>query len=309
MFRRAIAADARISRWIGPDGWDFRRFDWPAPATPRGTILFQAGRGDMIEKYLEAMAHWHQQGWSITSVDWRGQGGSGRVSPDPHVGDIDDFSTYVADIGAFWAEWAPQASGPVVMIAHSMGGYLVLRALAEKAVAPVAVVLCAPMLGLHSPLGPWLGERFARMLGGVGNASRPAWKANERPGIRDPRFALLTHDASRYDDEKYWHEAKPELLTGPPSWRWLVKAFASTRELRADPRVGNVSVPILMLVADADQLVDPRAAVKLAARLPDVRVVHFGEEAAHELLREADPVRNRALGEIDLFLASRAQRS
>ncbi len=46
----------------------------------------------------------------------------------------------------------------------------------------------------------------------------------------------------------------------------------------------------------------------VAAKLPDVRVVRFGKEAAHELLREVDAVRNRAIGEIDLFLAARVPR-
>jgi len=36
-------------------------------------------------------------------------------------------------------------------------------------------------------------------------------------------------------------------------------------------------------------------------------VVRFKSESAHEVLREADGVRNRAIGEIDIFLASRAQ--
>jgi lysophospholipase len=37
-------------------------------------------------------------------------------------------------------------------------------------------------------------------------------------------------------------------------------------------------------------------------------VVAFGPESAHEILREADPVRNRAITAIDHFLDSRAPR-
>jgi lysophospholipase len=55
-------------------------------------------------------------------------------------------------------------------------------------------------------------------------------------------------------------------------------------------------------VADADALVDPRAAAAVAAGLPDVEMLHFGDESAHEILREADDVRNRALAAIDTFL-------
>lgn len=45
----------------------------------------------------------------------------------------------------------------------------------------------------------------------------------------------------------------------------------------------------------------------MAGKLPDARVVRFGKESAHEILREGDKVRNRAIGEIDLFLQARAQ--
>lgn len=57
-----------------------------------------------------------------------------------------------------------------------------------------------------------------------------------------------------------------------------------------------------MLVADHDRLVDARAARRIAGRLPRARLVRLGREAAHEILREADPVRGRALVGIDAFL-------
>jgi len=57
-----------------------------------------------------------------------------------------------------------------------------------------------------------------------------------------------------------------------------------------------------MLIAEHDQLVDPRAAAQVAARLPNATLIRFGRGAAHELLREADPVRQRAMAAIDAFL-------
>src|SRR5256885_5327523 len=47
------------------------------PYTTLFRSLFQGGRGDIFEKYLESFSHWKGQGWTITSFDWRGQGGSG----------------------------------------------------------------------------------------------------------------------------------------------------------------------------------------------------------------------------------------
>ncbi|WP_445192006.1 alpha/beta fold hydrolase [Sphingomonas sp. Tas61C01] len=305
-FRRALPAEAAMSSWTASDGWPLRRFDWPVPAgTVRGSVLFQGGRGDIIEKYLEAMTHWHDAGWAVTSFDWRGQGGSGRTTADPHVGHASSFAPFVDDLSVLWHDWRAATPGPHVVMGHSMGGHLVLRAIVEGAIDPDAAVLIAPMLGLRSPVGAIWGERLARAMRSLGDAARPAWKGHERPGAID-RQPLLTKDKSRYEDEIYWYRGAPTLRLGPPSWAWLVAAFASTRQQRADPRLQAVKTPVLMLVADADALVDPRAAAAVAAALPDVEMLRFGDGSAHEILREADGVRDRALAAIDGFLDLRA---
>ena len=311
LYRRALPAGARVSAWDAPDGWTLRRFDWPGDrARARGSILFLPGRGDMIEKYLELFAHWHAQGWHVGAFDWRGQGGSGRLTADPLVGDIDDFATWIGDLAGFWRAWVASVPGPHVVVGHSMGGHLALRAAVEEAAVPDALVLVAPMLGLRVKWGNRLGELLARMLGGRGILTRPAWKGNGvLPGTRKGRQALLTHSDERYADEMWWRTTRPDLAIGPPSWRWVIQAFASTRPLREDPRLKQLACPVLMLVADADLLVSTPAALAVARRLSDARVVRFGSESAHEILREADPVRSRAIGEIDRFLANRVSRA
>ncbi len=304
--RRAIPADARIGYWTASDGWKLRRFDWPAPAR-RGRILFQTGRGDSVEKYLETFAHLHAHGWSVTAFDWRGQGGSGRLSADPHIGHVGDYTVYDRDLAAFWADWRAEGDGdgqPNVVLGHSMGGMMVMRALAARAIDADAAILVAPMIGLKSPVGAGIAGRAARWMAAHGNPARGAWRSNERPGSIASRQTLLTHDRSRYDDEGWWQEQNPALRLGPPSWTWLAHGFAAAAELAVDPRIETIKTPILMLIADADNLVEPRAALRLGVRLPDAQIVRFGRESAHEILREADGVRNRALAAIDSFLAA-----
>lgn len=306
--RRAYPAGAVIGEWRAADGWVHRRFDWPAAGAARGSILFQGGRGDVFEKYLEAFHHWHARGWNVTSFDWRGQGGSGRCGPHPHCGHVERFGLFHADLRAFWSEWRTATPGPLVLIGHSMGGFLALRSLVDDAVDPAAAVLVAPMLGLKGAIPSRLAERLARLMRGLGDPARPAWKGNERPATTETRESLLTHDPDRYADEIFWQQADPRLMTGPPSWAWVADAFAETRMLREDARVATMQVPVLGLIAEADGLVDAKAAKALIARLPEARTLAFGREAAHELLREADPVRDRALAAIDGFLDEKAPR-
>src|SRR5258706_3273794 len=89
---------------------------------------------------------------------------------------------------------------------------------------------------------------------------------------------------------------------GPGSWGWVERAYASTRGLACPGVLERVTSPVLILGTDRDRLVDFRAMERAAWRLVRGQLVRFGEEARHEILREADPVRERALAAIDEFL-------
>lgn len=303
--RRTIAREACESQWTAQDGHAIRRIDWAQPiGSVRGSLLFMPGRGDAYEKYLETLGHWHASGWRVTAADWRGQAGSGRLGVDAVTGHVDDFAIWVDDLARFWADWKRDAPGPHVLIGHSMGGHLVLRALVERKVDPAAVVMTAPMLGLHPRfVPPALLHAFARLMGGFGDPRRPAWKWSEKPGaLPASRVNLLTHDTDRYADEAWWRDARPELVMGPGSWGWIAAALASMRLLDRPGALEGVETPVLILATDVDRLVEFGAIERAARRLPRGELLRFGPEARHEILREADAVRDTALGAIDAFL-------
>ena len=303
--RRAIPAQASESRWVAGDGHEIRRIDWPGSGVkPRGSILFFPGRGDAYEKYLETLHGLHDAGWRVTGADWRGQAGSGRLGDDPVTGHIDDFNTWVQDLGAFWQQWTAETPGPHVLMGHSMGGHLVLRALADGAVAPDAMVLSAPMLGFFGNFLPnsWM-HRLAKLILRLRGGTTPAWKWSEKPGeIPVGRINLLTHDKARYEDELWWREERPELVMGPGSWGWVERSYASMRSLFAPGRLEAVKTPILLIGTSNDKLVDIRAIREAASRLPNAEMLEFGREAHHEVLREVEAVRGKALAAIDEFL-------
>jgi len=295
--------------WCAPDGHKIRLIDWPSPAPDkpaRGAILFMAGRGDAYEKYLETFEHWRLQGWQVSGADWRGQAGSGRLGSDPVTGHIGDFGQWVDDLAALWAEWSAGKTGPLVLAGHSMGGHLVLRAAAEHVLSPepAALVLSTPMLGVHPQWLPlWVQGAVSRLMARLGDPRRPAWKWSEKPGeLPLDRRALLTHDTERYADEGYWRDTRAELVMGPGSWGWVDAASRSMRKLAAPGMLEAVRVPMFLLSTTGDKLVSWRASRRAARRLPQVEFLELGPEAAHEILREVDPVRDKALAAIDRFL-------
>ncbi len=299
------------TRWTAADGHALRRIDWahPAPGV-RGSLLFFPGRGDNYEKYLETLDQWHRAGWHVTAADWRGQAGSGRLGKDAVTGHVGDFAHWVDDLAAFWAEWKAARPGPHVLAGHSMGGHLALRALIERRVDPDAAVLSAPMLGFVGPKLPFgLLHGAARLMARLGDPARPAWKWSEKPGeLPAGRHKLLTHDAERYADELWWREWRPELVMGPGSWGWVERGYASTRVLDSPGAMEAVETPVLVLSTSADKLVSHTAAMRAAERLPHGELVAFGPEAEHEILREVDAVRDRAIAAIAEFLDRTAPR-
>ncbi|HEY6869105.1 MAG TPA: alpha/beta hydrolase [Novosphingobium sp.] len=300
---RAFPAGVQESTWHAADGWPIRRVDWPCRTPTRGALLFVPGRADFLEKYIETLDRWSAAGWAVTALDWRGQALSGRLGHGD-FGHVDDFAVWVDDLAGFWARWTAERPGPHVLAAHSMGGHLALRAVAERVVVPEALVLSAPMLGLLPQAAPpALLHLAARVMCALGDPRRPAWKASEKPGASlVDRSALLTHDPVRYADEEYWRTARPALGMGPASWGWVCAALASIRRIDRREVLARVNVPVFIVATAADRLVSFAAIDRAARWLPQVELLRLGSEARHEVLREVDPVRDRVLAAIDAFL-------
>jgi lysophospholipase len=305
--RRSIPTGARLGEWKAADGWTLRTLEWRRKegTRTRGSLLFAGGRGDFIEKYLEVQDHWHGRGWNVTAFDWRGQGASQGDLPG---GYLDRFETLVEDLAALIDSWSRASPGPHVVVAHSMGGHVLLRLLAERNPPIDAAVLVAPMLMINSgPVPPVAAQWMASTASLFGWAGQPAWQRSLTPEPAGSiRQAILTGCADRYDDELWWWGRHPGFNLGVPSWGWLKAAFQSCAALTPAGLAG-VRIPVLLMGAERDRLVSAEAIRRSAGQLPEAELIMY-DDSAHEILRERDEVRLRALAAIDSFLDRRASR-
>jgi lysophospholipase len=292
--------------WTAADGWPHRAYRWPAEGARRGSLIFQSGRADFIEKYLEACDRWHLRGWDIEGFDWRGQGGSRRFAEGLQPDDRLSFDPLIEDLVDYVTDWRARTPGPHVMVAHSMGGHVALRACAEKGMTLDALVLVAPMLALNTGFIPMPVARA--LIGGArlaGLGARAAW----RDDLSDPRRQLrLTASRERYEDSQWWKRATPGLGLGTPTWNWLAAAMAGGQRLRRRGELKGVTTPVLLLAAGYDKLVRDSTIEEAAWRLPNGEFLLL-PDARHEILRETDENRLPALAAIDDFLDRRAPRS
>jgi len=295
--------NAVFSDWAAPDGMALRRLDWPAAPRrkKRGGLLFINGRGDFIEKYLETYARFQALGWAVTTFDWRGQGGSrGPGEEKVRAG----FDILVDDLDALIAEWLATGPDPHVALGHSMGGHLLLRTLIDRRPALDAVILTAPMLDVNSaPIPIRIAPDIADTAYWLGLGQVPMWKTPPAmlvPGGR--RNRNLTGSRERYEDELHWWGVEAGFNIGPPSFGWMRAAFRSRAATFTPKKLGAVDTPILIIGAAKDRLVSAAAIREAAALLPHAQL-EMMPDAAHEILRDSDAVRDRALARIDAFLA------
>lgn len=158
--------------WLDLDGWPIRTARWAGSA---GSLLFIGGRADFIEKYGEAYWTWKADwGLGVAAFDWRGQGLSGRLGDDAHRGH-GEFDCWVDDLDRIVGWFVATMPPPHFVVAHSMGGHLVLRHLARGGSPIARAVLLAPMLGIRTaPLSPKLARRLADAAVKVGLGRRYA---------------------------------------------------------------------------------------------------------------------------------------
>ena len=269
----------------------------------RATILTLAGRGELIEKYrpvAHEITHW---GYGFFMLDWRGQGGSARLLPDPRKGHVADFRHYLADL-ATALTFLDTLDLPRrhLLLAHSMGGHIGLRALGEQRLAVAAAAFVAPMVDINlKGLPPWFARSTARAAVLTGQGARYA------PGQRKAQARLigfennlLTTDPERF---RQWRELlvrHPEYAIGGVTFGWLDAALRSIASVRRQAFLARIDVPCLVITAGNERIVDNHAAEQAAAWLP--RGEHWRIEGAlHDLFLAAEPERQQLMARLRAF--------
>lgn len=286
-----------------PDGMDIRYARWDPPPGRKGTICLFQGRAEFIEKYFETVRDLRARGFAVATIDWRGQGGSGRKLSDPFKGHVKSFSEYETDLETFVREIVlPDCPAPHFAVGHSMGASVLLRVAHKGRRWFDRMVLCAPLLGLSY-------ERFSRYAGPVVKALRLIGRGSAYvPGGSPHVMALdpfvgnpVTSDPVRYARTVAILEAQPSLGLGSPTNSWTAAAFDAMAEF-ADPRYApEIRQPIVVVAAGRDEIVSTPAIEEFGMRLrAGSHLVVAG--AKHEILMEQDRYRAQFFAALDAFI-------
>ncbi|WP_366655968.1 alpha/beta hydrolase [Fodinicurvata sp. EGI_FJ10296] len=284
-----------IDRVVTKDGLSIRRGRWQARSPSRGIALLMSGRTEFMEKYAETAADLTHRGYDVVGWDWRGQGLSdGRPPSNPSMGHVTDFSGYLADVATVVD--SIDKSAIRIVLGHSMGGHMALRAVAAGLIAPPSMVLSAPMVGLRPVAGVpvRLIAAMARLMVAIGRGSTypPGQSDGSAPKRQTFDGNCLTSDPLRFAVQSKWTDHNPGLTVGGPSWAWFLAAYRSCRLLSQPESIAKLTMPVTIVQAGQEELVDNAAQDRLVDKLGNARLVRI-DEARHEILMERDALRDR----------------
>jgi lysophospholipase len=280
------------------------------PAAPdvaaKGVCVLLNGQTEFIEKYFEVIDELRERGFAVATMDWRGQGGSARMTEDSRKSFVGDFSEYDQDLDTLlnWIVTPMLAAGEKpVALAHSMGAHNLLRLLTRRPTRFAAGVLSAPMIGIS-----FRGQRelLVRAVTGyqVWRGRRAGWVWGME--ARDPHkvtFAtqLVTSDPQRFERTQMLLREHPDLRQAGATWGWLAAALCSMDWLKAPGRPEAITTPLLVVGAGKDRICLTPQANDFARRLPHADYVEI-KEAEHEILMERNPIRAEFWAAFDRFM-------
>lgn len=258
------------------DGTELFYRRW-SPAESRGTLVIVHGFNEHSGRFDHVAQYWVDQGLTVWALDQRGHGRSG--GPRAYVERWDD---YVDDLHAFIT--GPVGGGQPLLLGHSMGGMITFRYGLAHPESIKALVITSPLFqnraqptAIDALMAPVASRLLPKLL---------------RPAPLDP--STLSRDPAVGTA----YAADPLVgKQGTPRWFTEMQKAAAASLAEAP----NFRLPILVLAAGADALVDPDATERVYQAIGSNRKrLKRYPDFYHELLNE--PEKASILAEIRAWL-------
>lgn len=269
---------------IAPLPWpqgELAIYRWPdtQPAQPRGVVLLVHGLGEHMGRYGETAAALQAENWICIGYDHLGHGRSqGERGKIPYDKALVDGLVHVAQHVVAELPSKIAQDLPLILLGHSLGGLVVAKAVcdaSERMPDIRAVVLSAPALGIHlSGFQTFLLQTLPLLAPNICLDNG----LDARMVCRDPKVVQA------YVNDPLVHRRISIRLAA-----WMLKATKHLPSCAA-----HWSIPLLLLMAGEDRLVDNRGAEQFASAIRDEHITVYRESAMfHEMLN--DPEKERVL--------------
>lgn len=282
------------------------RYGFCAVSRPRGLVVLAPGRTETSEEYFEMARDFLKRDFAVAVLDWQGQGLSYRFGDDNtrhhsegFTGDVDDFSRWISVLDRKHGF----AGYPKILVAHSMGGNITLRYLADHPETFQCAIMVAPMLGISM-------NGFITLISApvLHLAEKMGWMDRHAPGqlpwsetFYDTTKAFISSDPVRREVQKYWYLDNPDLRCGGVTYGWLGEALKSIRVLHKRETAEKITTPTLFAISGKDRVVSNKGIYKTLRGMKRAEAIEF-KGAQHKIIMECDLIRDRLFHAMDAFI-------
>lgn len=261
-------------------------------------VVFLPGMGESALKYYD-LAQDLKGDFTFYLWDHIGQGHSYHFIPlESHKVHIDSFDTHIRALVGF-LKIVRKEHKNVIVLAHSMGAHIALRALLAQPEIADKMVFSAPLMEINSK---WVPIHFIAWLAGYLPADyypplHALFKRNAENG------SYTTTSKERVEIYKKTWAVFPEIKRSGATLGWVKEAVKSLKDFD-DSDLRTIQIPVLMLQAEHDFLVSNPAQEKACKRIPTCKLQTI-PESRHELLFENDIPRSKAIQAINAFIGEK----
>ena len=264
----------------------------------RKLMILVNGRAENMLKWSEPAYDFYHQGYDVLLFDHRGQGYSTHLLTDSEKGHLDEFCFYVDDMAKIIEKVTALFNYSTQhLLAHSMGALIATYYLANCDHHINKAVLSSPFYGI--PLKHHIrDELIIALMNMLGQGERYVFGKGPYQQAH-LEYNELSFCKTRMKWMNRVNRKNPAIHLGGPTFRWVHLCLNAIKRL---PKViPKIEIPILILQAEKEKIVDNKNLEKLTALFPNAQCkVVFN--AKHEVLFEQDELRRETISKILVFL-------
>lgn len=271
-----------------------------AKSADRKLMILVNGRAENMLKWSEPAYDFYHQGYDVLLFDHRGQGYSTHLLKDYEKGHLDEFRFYVDDMAKIIEKVTALFNYSTQhLLAHSMGALIATYYLANCDHCINKAVLSSPFYGI--PLKHSIrDELIIALMNMLGQGEHYVFGKGPYQQVH-LEYNELSFCKTRMKWMNRVNRKNPAIHLGGPTFRWVHLCLNAIKRL---PQViPKIEIPILILQAEKEKIVDNKNLEKLTALFPNVESI-LVPQAKHEILFEKDNVRKAALERVNQFLHS-----
>lgn len=242
---------------------------------PRADVVIVHGYAEHTGRYAELITALDAAGFACHLIELRGHGRSEGVRGYVHrFGDyLDDLDLFLGRIGEIQPPERPAA--PRILLGHSLGGLISLAYVLRRPDAFAALAVSSPFL--HPAM------EVPRLKAGLASIVSTLAPTYLTPSEIDSRW--LSHDPAVVDA----YDRDPLVFkTFSPHWFFAIRP-AQEEVLE---RAGEIRLPALFLLGDADRVADPARSREVFERLGGAdKQLEVYPSFFHEVFNEVERAR------------------